>query len=279
MEGSRYITVNNGEVKVSVMTFSGGEIQVKVSEIPFNANIVANLECSDAIIELLLVVDALKRGGAKLGSITIPYFPYARQDRVCNKGEALSIAVIADLLKGFESVVTLDPHSDVLPALMPNLTVIPQHEIAAHIPCLEEYVLISPDAGAEKKTLKLAAIHGNRVIVATKIRDVTTGNITGTQIHASIDPNCKYLIVDDICDGGRTFVELANLLKVKEVQQINLYVTHGIFSQGYNSFKGLFDFIYFTNSFNPKDKAFFRGNNLWVESNSNFILYERRIYA
>lgn len=203
---------------------------------------------NEDIIELLLVVDAIKRTGAHLGRLIMPYVPFGRQDRVANPGEAFSLKVFADLINnlGFVQVVITDPHSEVTPALFNNCKVIHQHEIFA--PMLanqKDFVLVSPDGGALKKIYKLAEkVNCHSVIEFSKHRNVKTGEITGVQTPW-IDLNAKdCVIVDDICDGGRTFVEIAKVLQRMKAGKITLMVTHGFFTQGLQVFDGLIDEIY-----------------------------------
>ena len=89
-----------------------------------------------------------------------------------------------------------------------------------------------------------------KIITATKVRDLKTGNILRTEIPV-LDQhnNLKYVIVDDICDGGRTFIELAKVIKdSRPTAKIYLVVTHGIFSVGFDFLVQYFDGIYTTNS-------------------------------
>ena len=96
----------------------------------------------------------------------------------------------------------------------------------------------SPDAGAVKKSYEIAKAFPqfNGIIFAEKVREVSSGNIVKTIVHNVPDDinKSKLLICDDICDGGRTFVELANWFTDNHYTpvEINLYVTHGIFSKG-----------------------------------------------
>jgi ribose-phosphate pyrophosphokinase len=170
-------------------------------------------------------------------------------------GEALSIKVMADLInsQNYANVEIWDPHSDVTTALINNLTVVEQHELASTIPDIDwaNTILVAPDAGAAKKIYKLAAIRGSEVITAYKVRDPVTGNITATKVDSNtstfVGSNKRFLIVDDICDGGRTFTELAKVLKKWTDMPVDLYVTHGIFSKGMSVFDGLIDNIYCAN--------------------------------
>jgi len=84
-------------------------------------------------------------------------------------------------------------------------------------------------------------------LIGAKDRDVKTGNITRTSITPIVHGG-NAIIVDDICDGGRTFIELAKCLK-PACDKVYLYVTHGIFSKGLDVFDGLIDHIWTANSF------------------------------
>lgn len=224
---------------------------------------------NEDIIELLLFCDAAKRGGYNLVTLTMPYVPFSRQDRVNASGECFSLAVFANLINGlgFKEVLITDPHSDVTPALIHNVRVISQAQGFMEVMTLNlqnHYWLVAPDAGANKKTYNLAkSIKGMEnssmicrnlqgVIESSKRRDTATGEITGTVVHMdNADPNSDYVIVDDICDGGRTFIELAKALRLKGATKVILYVTHGFFTKGLNVFVDVIDEVY-----TPKGKVF-----------------------
>jgi ribose-phosphate pyrophosphokinase len=169
------------------------------------------------------------------------------------RNEPFSLKVFADLLNSLNlgSVEMWDAHSDVAPALINRCTVIPQWELAQKtIP--QEYInarlFVSPDAGAYKKVSKLIP-DDQRIAIGVKNRD-SQGNITHTDVFSPVPiegQNC--VIVDDICDGGRTFIELAKTLKDKGADSVILYVTHGIFSKGIDVLREHIDHVYTTNSF------------------------------
>lgn len=204
---------------------------------------------SDNVMELLLIADAIKRAGYTIGTLRIPYFPYSRQDRVAVPGEPLSVAVMANLVNGLNAqcVEIMDPHSDVTPALLHRCRVIEQHEIFG--PLLREYfppvVLICPDSGALKKIRKLEQVcKPVKVVECSKVRNVQTGEITGTLVNETDLHGLPCVIVDDICDGGRTFTEIATILKKINAGEITLMITHGFFTKGLGVFDGLIDHIY-----------------------------------
>lgn len=229
--------------------FPCGEMQVKITEVYGDKRVSAHFafEKNEDIIELLLVADALKRMGLILEGISMPYIPFSRQDRANQKGEALSLAVFCTLINRLgASVEVCDPHSDVAVALLDRVKVRQQHEIFA--PMLAEksdFYLVSPDGGALKKIYKLAEkVRSIGVVECSKNRDVRTGAITGVTAHTDDLRGKDCYIVDDICDGGRTFIEVAKVLKEKNAGKIVLMVTHGFFTKGLGVFDLLIDEIY-----------------------------------
>ncbi|BAQ61861.1 ribose-phosphate pyrophosphokinase [Geminocystis sp. NIES-3708] len=246
------ILVNNSEIKT--FNFPAGECHVTLlPEIVTPKTMIKGvLNSSNDIMALLLTVDAIRRILPDVSlELIIPYFPYARQDRVCNQGEALSVKVMADLINSLrcDRIIIIDPHSDVTPALLNNCQIITQADILNESYLKEKllrdnWILIAPDAGAEKKTFAVAKRLGlSDVFCGSKIRDTKTGKILTTTFHDDVKRR-KVLIVDDICDGGKTFIELAKVLQKKEAQEIALYVTHGIFSKGLKPLHPYFSQIY-----------------------------------
>lgn len=210
-------------------------------------------ERNDEIVEILLYNNALREHSYKLSQLTIPYFPFSRQDRVASTGDSFSLKVMCDVVNmlGADHVITYDAHSDVLLPLVKNLYHVTQDEIfhpiinSLGVPVS----LISPDGGALKKIYKLAKriLSPVEVIECSKKRDPQTGEITGTHIYADkghLDGRVC-VIVDDICDGGRTFIEIAKEIRANNSpQKIILMVTHGFFTKGLSVFHNLIDEIY-----------------------------------
>lgn len=230
------------------MVFSGGEVNVTLpSVLPYEITdyaIKVKIKSSQDLIELLMVKDALDRKYVSMpvcSGLAIPYLPYARQDRVCNPGEALSIKVLANLINSmnFDVVETFDNHSDVSTALINNCWnysaahLMDRSESINNILTKPDVVLCSPDAGATKKTYEIAKRFGGlRILHADKIRNTKTGEITSTEVYCGALEGQDVFIADDICDGGMTFIKLAEALKAKGAGDLYLYVTHGIFSKG-----------------------------------------------
>ncbi len=234
--------------------FSGGEVHCKLSYHPLQ-NIVMNDYTMNGLMWLAQQVEIEKRLGYRDIYVTYPYFPYARQDRVMEKNEPFSLKIFTQMVNalGFAKITIWDPHSDVTPALLNNCRVIPQWDIARRVIPNEflndpEVMWVSPDAGAYKKLSKLITNDKN-IVVGTKNRN-EKGEITSTNILFQRDiAGATCFMVDDICDGGRTFIELAKVLRERGAAKVYLYVTHGIFSKGVRELQEYIDHVYTTNSF------------------------------
>lgn len=262
------------EVKVNIFEFPGGEVGVKIIDtINLKNNdefiIYAKIQKSSDFMAVALLKNAIENLAAESElkvkiSLSMGYVPYARQDRVCDAGESNSIKVFANLINSlnFDSVVIVDPHSDVAPALINKVKVIPQHKVfefaAKESKILKKffeenfdnYIFVAPDAGALKKVYKVS----NDVACCNKIRDTKDGKILGMNLSQGNVKGKACLILDDICDGGRTFTECAKILRENGAIKVGLFVTHGILSKGLDCLKNDLDFIVTTDSLNGPEE-------------------------
>jgi ribose-phosphate pyrophosphokinase len=194
--------------------------------------------------------------------LNVPYFLGARSDRKFESGTSSYLkTVICPIInaQNFSRVTVLDPHSDVLEACLNNYHKHNNHRLAKDALSdidtnkdVSELCLVSPDAGAYKKIFDVAKKFGiENIITATKVRDIRSGNIIRTEIPTlNQHEDLKYVIIDDICDGGRTFIELAKAIKgSRPSAKVYLIVTHGIFSAGFKELSQYFERIYTTNSY------------------------------
>lgn len=246
---------NQEEIKFNSFTFSGGEPHIKINpdfDTTQKVTITHRLNSFNDLGLLCITVDALRRMDVKIIDLFIPYFPAARQDRVMIKGEALSVKVYADIINRLQldKVFVFDAHSEVTPALVNNCEVIPNHTFIQHVLKVvgDNVKLISPDGGALKKIYKVSEFLGGiDVVECSKSRDVKTGKLSGFKVYEDDLNGMDCLIVDDICDGGGTFVGLAEELKNKNAGKLYLAVSHGIFNKGFEVLN-CFDGIFTTNS-------------------------------
>lgn len=255
---SRYFKPSNIDIPFTSFIFPGGEAHIKIQLGSYDrVRIKTSLQNSNDIMTLLLATDALRGMNPTTEiDVLIPYIPYARQDRLMIPGEPLSAKVFANIInaQNYKWVTVFDPHSDVVTALLDNVITLSNTELvqSALIDIGCSTVLVSPDAGAEKKIYKLASkLHFGvtDIVRAGKVRDVRTGSIIATELFGDVqNKNC--VIVDDIIDGGRTFTELGTVLKKAGANKLFLVGSHGIFSKGTDVFNGLYDKIYISNSIN-----------------------------
>ncbi len=257
------------------MSFPGGERHVRLPMADIEAKqgeqthrewiLRANVYTPADIMDLLLTTDAVRRilqAGSVL-RLEMPYIPYARQDRVAVEGEPLSIKVFASLINsmGFDSVTVWDPHSDVSTALINNVYVAPAADRmvtamgakgSAYL--LRECAFVAPDVGACKRVTKLANMFKTDVVCADKVRDPVSGALSGTVIRGDL-PQRPLLVVDDICDAGGTFIQLAKALREKTDRPLYLYVTHGLFTKGVAPLKACYDKVFAANCKDPAHES------------------------
>lgn len=260
---------------ISVIKFPGGEVNVNVntgslsydhgevsSEV--EVNIEARISSMDDLMALFLATDALRRVYANSDiTLFIPYFPYARQDRVCNEGEALSVAVIAKLINAqhYDSVIVVDPHSAVTPAVIERCLVWDQYDVFGELKDdWGDWTIVAPDMGASKKAEDFAKRVGAKGIVyCNKSRELSTGKITGMSIVGGQELvfGGNLLILDDLCDKGGTFIGLEKCLRQWHPLTVELAVTHGLFTHedGAKPLTDIFDAVFTSDSYHGKGRT------------------------
>lgn len=219
--------------------------------------IITRIANPNDLFMVLIAKDVLEAAGFERINLKISYLMAARMDRQMTEGEPFSLRVLANMLNQaqFHSISVFDPHSDVTTALLLRSKAIGNEQFVKN--CInhfyqnnpkDDYALISPDGGALKKIYKVAQfVDAPSVIECSKMRDVKTGHLSGFNTNVLDFEGKTCFIVDDICDGGGTFVGLAALLKSRNAGKIVLIVSHGIFSKGFD-LAGI-DALYCTDSF------------------------------
>lgn len=203
--------------------------------------IVWKFESERELIDVASLVTLLKSLPHKKSHISLhmPYLPYARQDKDISNNTTFQLTVFGTLLDSLniDHISTVDPHNAAAAkAAIPNLEVMDMRDIHRNIrkKVSPDYVVF-PDGGAlmryDSFTDFYATLH------CSKDRDQNTGEITGLSLRGpatmTLSNPAKFLIIDDICDGGATFVKVAEAIrKLAPNAQVTLFVTHGIFSKG-----------------------------------------------
>lgn len=186
--------------------------------------------------------------------LVMPYMPGAREDRGKVFGLETYVQMVTNT-SGTRSVIVFDPHSEVTSELfyewgsVGGLKIFSVADLVRQRPwAFEGYdYVVAPDEGATDRAQSVADVLGVPVVQVVKSRDFETGKITGL-IAPEIDDTKKYLVIDDLCDGGRTFTLLSDNLGLPK-EQIDLYVSHGVFSKGTAELEKKFGRIITTNSY------------------------------
>jgi len=258
------------------MLFHGGEPQITLNKVePFSELIITQRYNTVAdLFDIVLAVNAARIMGFKTIKLVLPYFPAARQDRVCNEGEPLTIKVFADIINScnFEEVVILCPHSEVTPALINNVKVL--DELDYVLQTVQDNIngrhfnIVCPDAGAGKRVGKIVQYlaHNNghvtfNLIRCEKVRDVKTGELKEFFVQSDDLGGYPTLICDDILSMGGTFVGLGNKLKEKNCGKLMLFTAHADCVIGVQNMITFFDHVYTTNSKRDYDQYHYTFEN------------------
>jgi ribose-phosphate pyrophosphokinase len=202
-----------------------------------------------SFVAAMFWLDAIRERYGYQPHLVLPFMPGARQDRLNASGDVLftakSVAAMINA-RNLKSVTVLDPHSEVMPGLIDRCRVV--HAADCIAPPPGKYAaVVAPDGGAEKRTSLVATKLGLPLIHAWKVRSVKDGSIAGFGSEAvDLPPGSRLLVVDDICDGGRTFLGLADAIGGDF--DLHLWVTHGIFSLGTSELKKRYSHLYCTDS-------------------------------
>lgn len=254
------------EIKYKAIRFPDGqqsiEIEPETGSLPANTNI-SMLSRLNTFLDLELIICAtvaLRYMGFESISLSVPYLLGARSDRrFSSYSPSYLVEVVAPILNSmnFDRVCCIDVHSHVAAAcikkLRPYFNAIFAYGILEH---KTNYVLVAPDKGAYERVAMVAKelSYNKEIIVCDKHREIATGKIISTDVGDVVDLQGEDVyIVDDICDGGRTFIEIAKKLSLLNPGAMYLIVTHGIFSAGYPELARYFNRIYCTNSISDID--------------------------
>lgn len=208
--------------------------------------IVWSFEEEREIIDIMSLVTLLPYHSSK--HLHIPYLPYGRQDKEISNNSTFNLKVFGNMINTLEldSVTSVDVHNSNNTLLaIENFKNIDVSDI--HLDILNKLKptnVVFPDKGAKNRYHNI-----KNALYCKKIRNQLTGTIESVKVitNKSISPGQSFLIIDDICDGGATFVSIAKALREIEPNiTINLFVTHGIFSKG-KKLEGI-DEVFTTNS-------------------------------
>ena len=192
---------------------------------------------NDHLMELLIIVDALKRASARRITAVVPYFGYARQDRKPGPRTPISAKLVANMIAraGADRVLTLDLHAGQIQGFFDiptdNLFGAPVmvQDIKEALP-KENLMVISPDVGGVVRARGLAKRIGAPLAIVDKRRD-RPGESEVMNVIGEVSGRCC-ILVDDIADSGGTLVNAAEALLKQGATMVTGYITHGVLSGG-----------------------------------------------
>ncbi|MFY7963952.1 MAG: ribose-phosphate pyrophosphokinase-like domain-containing protein [Chitinophagaceae bacterium] len=244
------ININTKE-NIQVTIFPDGQPHINIENVTDGdeVKVICSLTNTSILLQLLQCANAIDNVFAKKKILVIPYLMAARYDRLMLPGDSIDIKVVADLINSmhFEKVYLFDVHSEVATLLIKNTINISNKQLVEFYK-KENAVLICPDAGAAKKVDKYFGWNKGitDIIYCNKNRDLTNGKLTLNVLEPEKCAHRNCVIIDDICDGGGTFLAIAEQIKPAH---LTLIVTHGIFSKGFENLEKYFNEIIVSNSY------------------------------
>jgi ribose-phosphate pyrophosphokinase len=228
---------------VEIFVFPDGEKRIRIKESVVGKDCIivqsASIPPDENYMELFIMIDALKRSGAKSIKTVIPYLGYQRQDHIFRDGEAVSLEVIAEILTrvGMTELLSFDLHSP----KTPDIFTVPVKHLSA-LPIfaekikndfdLSEIMLVSPDMGGIRRIKEISEMLGN-IPFATieKNRNLANGEINDSGLNGDVRGKVA-VIVDDMISTGQTMVEAAELLIENGALKVFIFATHAVFARG-----------------------------------------------
>jgi len=224
-----------------VTIFADGEIRVRISPNLRRRHVfIIQPTCppvNDSIMQLLLIIDAVKRASASEIIVVMPYFGYSRQDRKETARVPISSALVASLIEnaGADRILTLDIHAEQEEGFIHN----PWDNIYASYSLtpaikrkkLENLVVVSPDKGGVlRATFYQRLLRAETLAIVYKERDLSANDNSEALAMVGDVKGKNVLLVDDIIGSAGTIVHAANFLKEKGAKRIFACVSHGLFS-------------------------------------------------
>ncbi|MBI2134162.1 ribose-phosphate pyrophosphokinase [Candidatus Woesearchaeota archaeon] len=222
--------------KVDVGKFSNGETRVELLESVRGKHVfVLQSTCppvNDNLMELLLMIDALKRSSAGTITAVLPYFGYSKQDKKKTGREPISAKLVADIItkSGADRAVTIDLHAPQIEGFfdipVDNLSAISLFADSIRKKGIKDPVIVAPDAGGVKRARALANLLEARLAIIDKYRkhykEADAMNVVGKV------KDMNAIIIDDFIDTGSSIVEAIKALKNHEAKDVYVMATHPI---------------------------------------------------
>ncbi len=249
--------------KADIKRFSDGEISVQISESVRGRDVFliqsTGKPSNDNLMELLIMVDALRRSSASSITAVIPYFGYARQDRKAAPRVPITAKLVADMLEtaGIDRVVTMDLHAGQIQGFfdipVDNLYGSITFENYIKSKNLKNPIIASPDIGGVARARYFAARLGLDMVIVDKRRE--KANVAEVMNIIGDVEGKDVIMIDDMVDTAGTMVKAATALKNKGANSVMACATHPVLSgKAYENIEnGELDELIVTNTLNSKE--------------------------
>ena len=256
------INKENSDIKYHIDHYPDGQIQLVLEDLDdnkFHLVILTRICNSDDLFILMQLSDIVNRRGLSC-TLYVTYLLAARTDRLFSWNTSFTLKIVMDVLRSFNSeIMILDPHSDVANRLSGNKV----YEIN-FVNMLINYtdifddsdniVIVAPDEGAKDRLEHIVAssIFRNPIIYCSKTRD-ENGKVTEVKVKSEspiqVNKKTRLIAIDDLCDGGGTFMAIAPELKKYEAKEVDLVITHSIQLDGLEKVASVYDKVITSNSY------------------------------
>jgi len=230
-----------GLCDASVSRFPDGEIQVRIQETVRGADVfVIQPTCppvNENLMELLILIDAIRRASARQVVAVVPYYGYARQDRKHTGRVPITARLVANLIEaaGANRVLTMDLHAGQIQGFfnvpVDNLRTdwIFADHMEATFEHLEGAVIVSPDAGGAVRARMVAERVNAPLAILEKRRSPDGSDVQVMNVIGDVAGR-RAILVDDILSSGKTLVKAANTVLARGALEVSAYCTHGTLS-------------------------------------------------
>lgn len=231
--------------EIRKIEFADGEMMVQSLETARNRDVFIIASTSTPVntnlMELLIFVDSLKRGSAKSITVVLTYFGYARQDRKAAGRQPITSKLVANMLEtaGVTKVIAIDVHNPSIQGFfdIPVDDLRGQYILAPAIKKIDrKFTVVSPDHGGATRARLLAELIADTIDIAIVDKRRTGKNKAITMGVLGRVKDRNVVIIDDMIDTGGTIIKAAAILKKEGAKKIIIAATHGIFSNGFETF-------------------------------------------
>ena len=238
---------------VSYFKFPAGEVHIRNFDVSDVTQVIFNWRGDHTDLAVLSSFYSLA-GLTHYVPLLVPYLPASRADRVQgNESEGklaytnLIFAAIGGFNLGWPPIITWDVHSTTSTnADITNIPRMQQYLTTYSFP--DNSVLLAPDEGSISRVAAISTATGLPYVHATKNRDYSTGQLLSNSIPAVLGDYDHIFVIDDICDGGGTFLLLADSIHKQNISSnLHLFVTHGIFSKGKSDLESTYSSVFALN--------------------------------